>query len=338
VLYSAVAAHKLTGAPVWTMLVAPPGSMKTELLMALEGLPSVHFVDQVTPNTFISGFIDDGTFKNPTSASLLHRIGAEGILVCPDFSTVLSMHRERRGSILSDMRRIYDGRLRKEFGTAGALSERQWQGRITFLVAATPDVDRHYAIFQSLGERFIMVRWPRSGGIEAALSAMNQNKGVAEQELKQAVTALLNGVPRLEPTLDRTLQLKVANLTEFIVRARTQVAREGRDKDIVYVPEPEAATRLAQQLAQLAKGSALLDGRAIVGEDDYRVVQRAALDCIVTNRRAVITSLIAGADPKAKLPASTRFYVEEELEAQGLLQNRRLSPLATDLLKGAGLI
>src|SRR5437870_4050581 len=42
VLYSAVAAHKLAGAPVWVMLVAPPGSSKTELLMPLDGIERVH--------------------------------------------------------------------------------------------------------------------------------------------------------------------------------------------------------------------------------------------------------------------------------------------------------
>lgn len=33
--YAAIAAHTLTGQPVWPMLVGPPGSMKTELLMGL---------------------------------------------------------------------------------------------------------------------------------------------------------------------------------------------------------------------------------------------------------------------------------------------------------------
>ena len=37
VLYSGVAAHRLSGQPVWVMLVAPPGSLKTELLTALNG-------------------------------------------------------------------------------------------------------------------------------------------------------------------------------------------------------------------------------------------------------------------------------------------------------------
>src|SRR5258706_1840810 len=45
--YSAIAAHRLAGQPVWAMLVAPPGSLKTEGLNAIKGLPGVHTVDQV---------------------------------------------------------------------------------------------------------------------------------------------------------------------------------------------------------------------------------------------------------------------------------------------------
>ena len=58
-VYAACAAHRLNGSPVWTMNVAPPGSMKTELIEALDGLPGVHLIDQITANTFISGQIDD---------------------------------------------------------------------------------------------------------------------------------------------------------------------------------------------------------------------------------------------------------------------------------------
>ena len=56
------------------------------------------------------------------------------------------------------------------------------------------------------------------------------------------------------------------------MRGRTHIPRAGNSKEIEYVPEIEAATRLAQQLAQLTKGSALLDGRKVANEDDYATV------------------------------------------------------------------
>ena len=294
VLYAGVAAHRLsTGKPVRVMLVAPPGSLKTELLMSLDGLPGVHHIDKVTDKTFISGQIaEEG--KGAIAPSLLHRIGDEGILIYPDFSTVLSMNRDEKGAVLADMRRIFDGRLRKEFGTSE--EARQWEGRITFIVAVTPDVDRHYSIFQSLGERFIMVRWSRPGGVDAAISAMNQNIDRAKTELRAAVHGLINGLSGIEPSVSTERQVAIAALAEFVVRARTQVPRDSSSKKIIYVPVAEAATRLAQQLCQLAKGSALLDRRKVVEDIDQRVVERAAFDSIPSTRRKILDACIKGED------------------------------------------
>src|ERR1035437_1626305 len=84
-LCAAIAAHKLPGQPVWPMLVAPPGSMKTDLLAALDGLPTVHLIDQMTHNTFLSGQIKVTEHQSQTSSSLLHRIGKSGFIVFPDF-------------------------------------------------------------------------------------------------------------------------------------------------------------------------------------------------------------------------------------------------------------
>ena len=126
--YSTCAAHRLPGPRVWLMQVAPPGSLKTETVTALDGLPKVHLIDQITPNTFISGQIRGHEGSSKRSSSLLHRVGSDGILIYPDFSTILSMKFENRASILADMRRIYDGKLRKEYGTADAPIAHTWQG------------------------------------------------------------------------------------------------------------------------------------------------------------------------------------------------------------------
>jgi hypothetical protein len=141
------------------------------------------------------------------------------------------------------------------------------------------------------------------------------------------------------PCLPEELQHTIAALCEFAVRARTHVPRNGYSKDIIYVPEPEAATRLAQELAQLAKGSALLAGRAVANEEDYTVACRAGLDCIPAMRRKILVALIAEGDIKrVNMPASTLRYATEELESQELLVGGALSPLAQDLLGMAGIV
>ena len=335
-LYAAVAAHRLTGQPVWPMLVGPPGSMKTELLNGLQILTEVHFIDQITANTFISGQIVDE--KEETPAGLLGRIGKSGIVVYPDFSTIMAMKPDAKASILSDMRRIYDGQLRKEYGTANNLKAREWQGRVTFAVAATPDVDAHYSVFQSLGERFVMIRWGRPDGIKAALSAMNQDSAVARQQLQMAVAILFRSLPRLQPRLSPSLQHSIAALADLVTRARTHIARSGYNKEMLYAPEPEAPTRLSQQLSQLAKGSALLDGRDEVSVGDYALVKRVAFDCIPTTRRKMFQALLNGNSIASAAPASTLRYGAEDLQALGLLEERQLSSLSIGLLTIAGMM
>src|SRR5262249_37330349 len=80
-LCSAVAAHYLVGQPAWLMLIAPPGSAKTEYLKSLSELPRTEGkkvlwpIDAVTPRTFLSGqFGGEGGGADPES-SLLTRIG-----------------------------------------------------------------------------------------------------------------------------------------------------------------------------------------------------------------------------------------------------------------------
>jgi len=74
-----------------------------------------------------------------------------------------------------------------------------------------------------------------------------------------------------------TFQQRIAALTEFVVRARTHVTRDSyAKKEITYIPEAEAPTRLSHQLAQLSKGSARLAGRTEVNEQDYSIVRRCA--------------------------------------------------------------
>lgn len=163
VVYSSIAAHTLKGAPVWPVIVAPPGSMKTEIVNGMTGYPHVHLIDTLTMNTFLSGQIDDGDSRlsgRRVDPSLLKRIGSSGIIIYPDFSTIISMNKDAKGKILADMRRIYDGRLTKEVGTAesGAIT---WKGRTSFVACITPEIDINYSAFQTLGERFLMVRWPR---------------------------------------------------------------------------------------------------------------------------------------------------------------------------------
>ena len=186
----------------------------------------------------------------------------------------------------------------------------------------------------------------RPGGVETALAAMNQNQQTAQTALRDAVHDLFEQLPNFEPEVPTDLQLRIAASAELTAQARAHVERDRfKKKEIVYVSEPEAPTRLAQQLSQLAKGSALLEGRKAVAREDCQLAVRVALDCIPVNRRKVLDDLIIRRRTKKarllplEMPGSTQLYTEGDLKALGvLLDGGGLAPLIVDLLQKACLL
>src|SRR5262249_10425450 len=143
-----VAAHRLGGEPVWLLIVGPPSSAKTEMLGFLAELPEVESLSELTARTFASGL------TGPNDPSLLARLKTE-LLIFKDFTSVLELHREERQRALAQLREIYDGRFDKTWGTGKVF---HWQGRLGFLAACTPVIDRHYSVMSILGQRFVLLR------------------------------------------------------------------------------------------------------------------------------------------------------------------------------------
>jgi hypothetical protein len=342
ILCAALAAHALKDfPPAWCLAIAPPGSMKTDLLETFRGLPGVHFVDEVTTNTFLSGKVDEKDRKRKKPASWLHRIGNDGVLVAADFSTFTSNPKTLQ-VILAQLRRIYDGNFSREFGTDENVEERSWCGRVTLFAGAVPDIDRHYSLFQKLGERFVRLRWERAGGVETGLQAMEHTPRVAE-ELKAAVHAILRPIlskPQIAPHIPDAIKLKIASLSELIALARTYVERDGYSREATGMPVTEGNTRLPQQLSQIARGAALLDRRSEVNEDDYRLVCRAAFDSVPPDRIAVLRAILVGRSPfSLGLPKATTDRAIEDLKLSGVLAaSGGLSERTRQLLTDAGLL
>jgi hypothetical protein len=344
VFLSVIAAHKLPEyPPAWLFLIAPSGSMKTVLLETLKGIPSVHFIDEVTVNTFISGQRDEPGKSRTTPASFLHRIGPQGVLVIGDFSTILAMDGRKQPVVMAQLRRIYDGNFTREFGTGENIDENSWEGRLTIVAGVTPEIDRHHSTTQALGERFLRTRWPRAGGIKTGLRAIRQKENAAK-ELRSAIHKFLLPIlseERLQaPTFSETNEIAMAHLSEFAVLARAHVPRERATHAMDDAPQPEGNTRLAQQLAQIARGWALLEGSDLATGESMRLVRRAALDCIPPVRKAILTALIEEKNPyTVGLAKAVVYRGIEDLEAIGLItrvdKTAGLSALGLTLAKGA---
>lgn len=328
----ATAHHFKQDEPIWLMIVGPPGSGKTSIVIgSILSMPEVYNLDTLTPNTFLSGF-SKGVGQN---CSLLNNIGTEddrsGIFAMAEFSSFLGLREENRREIASQMRRIYDGYLDRATGV-GLL---EWAGKITFIVAATSGAERTWGTMADLGERFMTVRWPREDGVEQAKVAQKQigHKQDIEGRTAELVKDLVSGnFPSIRPnglTTEQIDEKGIAYLSEIVAIARAKVERDRSWKrEIVAEPEPEGPTRIMKALCQVAMGSAALARRGHINEEDFRISKRLALDSIPPARAGVIRmfnrinegATFAHICRTTGIPSSTLNFTLDDLAALGVLE------------------
>jgi hypothetical protein len=338
-LCSAVAAHQLVGQAAWLMLIAPPGSAKTEFLKSLSGLERIWSVDAVTPRTFLSGQIGGKKGTIEKDASLLLRIGDSGIICIPDFSTVTGKRHEDAQQIYADLRRIFDGELSKSYGVKdGTVS---WSGRITTLVAATPAIDRFTSVETALGDRFLRVRMERAD-VRAARMAQRQDPDLMRTALRDAMVRLFDAAADMpkQVEMDEAMIDAITALAELVAIARHPVVYAPGTREIISggANEAESATRLAQQLNALARGHAAIMGRSVVTADDLPIVQRVALDTMPPRHRDVLMARLH--HTRAPITSATTSYDVRALVHLGLLDSdgAALSEWAMNFAEQGGLI
>jgi hypothetical protein len=329
IVLGTIQAHYLNiGDPAWLFVVAPPGAGKTTTsIMGASGLDQVILLSDVSENTFLSGFYGH---KQP---GLLEKIGetkSEGtkhttssnlIMLVKDFTTVLSMRRDKRGAILSQLREIHDGMFKRDFGTG---ETKIWQGRATVIAAVTPILDRYYSIFTTLGERFLQVRWHRPDSEEAGEWAIRQQGQETEirQQICEPVSAIFKTALKEAARLTPEMEKRIASLAEVVALGRTHVFRNGYgNREIEYVPEAEANTRISKQLAAIARGIASLNGHPSVTEEEFGDVVRVAFDCLPDARRRLLEAVLRGENPASvSMAPVVRSRLSEDLKALGILE------------------
>lgn len=323
VALAGVVANYAVGDPVWPLLVGPPGSGKTEIVNSVTSAPGVWALSSLTPQTLLSGFERKGE-----PASLLLQIGHFGILAFKDLTTVLTMHREARGQIIGQLREVADGKTEKSFGNGLRL---EWAGKIGFLAGVTPVIDEQHVFLSTMGERFLLYRLPEVQRREIARRSLARRGH--EPELRARIRAAtgdfleqFHDCGRL--SLPDTFHEPLITLTDIVTRARSGVPRDGYSRELLYLPEPEAPTRLAKQLAQL--GAAML---AIgIGETEtWRLLREIGWDSVPAVRCAVIETLSRLGEPvplsrieeETGLPDKTVRRVVEDVVALKLARRTK---------------
>ncbi len=321
-----VAANRLPGDPVWTLLVGPPGAGKTELLAAISGLPDVHPAATLTEAALLSG-TPKRERANGAKGGLLREIGESGIIVAKDFGSVLAMNRDSRAHLLQALREIYDGAWTRHVGTDGGRTL-SWAGKVGLVGGCTPAIDRAHAVMAAMGERFVLYRLPEADANTQAREALRHAGREAQmrRELADAAAAVLADLAEPAARSDEETDVLVT-LATFTVRARSAVERDGYSRDIELVLPPEAPTRIIKAL------SGLLDGLDAIGCDRgeaLALVVKTALDSIPALRLAILRTLHAVGEADTNLvaeavrhPSNTTRRALEDLVAQGLVELER---------------
>jgi hypothetical protein len=286
VLCAVVIANRMENDPLWLMIVAPSGGTKTELISGLSEIEGVFPISDLTPNTLLSGF----TKKENASLLLNSKFPKENaILTFKDFTTVLEMNSDKRREILAQLREVYDGSIRKPFGTGEIV---EWKGKLGVIVGVTPIIDIYSSVTQVLGERFIYYRPIMPDGITMAIRAMSgSGKEITmREELKVCFARYIHGttIPKVVPEIPREIGQKIANLACFAVLARSGVVRDGYSRDIRLIPAPEQPTRLAKQFGTLYKALEIIESNP---SENYRIVHRVAIDTIPSSRKEIFLKL-----------------------------------------------
>jgi len=330
VILGAYAANRGKGIPFWLIYIAQPGAGKTEKLSSIVGLPDVRAVGTLTMASLLSGTPARDRSKT-AKGGLLADIGERGIVVLPDFGSVLAMSRDPRAEVLQGLRQTYDGHVVRHVGSDGG-QMLEWKGKVGLIAGATPAIDEHHAVMGALGERFAFYRDPPlSDEDERALASraldIPGDEAEMRAELHAAVAGLFAGLPGPpeQAAISADEREWLIELARFAVRARAPVTREPTTtRAIENVRGAEAPTRLIIGLRQLFSG---LIAIGVERSNAWRLVHKVALDSMPQLRQAAIKALEETEDKapttriaqKLSHPTTTVRRTLEELEAYKLV-------------------
>jgi hypothetical protein len=254
ILASIVANSMRIGDPVWLTLIGPSSGGKSQIIRPFaKAHPSlIHRVDDLTPNTLISGSIG-------MADSLLGRIGKHAILSMDDLTVLFSKNAEARGEILSQFRMLYDGRFSKSSGNRK--TDMTWEGYLGMISGSTPSIYRYFAEVADMGERFINYRM-KDFDKHKALAFITANQHTSRDLddniaslLKEFITPLLT-----DPLLAQYINLSddtkqvISHTAEHCTLLRTPVHTDDRSGYVDDFAEPEMPFRVMKQLTYLAQG------------------------------------------------------------------------------------
>jgi hypothetical protein len=300
------AVEQLDGDPAWLLVVAGSGNAKTETVSALSSIGAVVVSTISSDAALLSGTPKRDRAKDATGG-LLRKIGARGLIVVKDVTSILSTSRETRGAILAALREIHDGRWGRDMAVDGGRSL-VWEGRLVIVGAVTTAWDQAHEVIATMGDRFVLVRADSTTGRGAARRKAIGNTG-SEQTMRAELGAAVTGVMAgIDTTRDLTLSddeaERIGAAADLVTLARTAVMVDYRG-DVIDAHAPEMPTRFAKQLTQIIRGAVAL---GIDRAEALRLAIRCARDSMPPLRLGIVDDL---ADHPHSTPSEIRRRLDK---------------------------
>lgn len=336
VLFGTIFANRLDAEPLWLFLVAPPGGMKSELLMSLNDAPLIHLTTTLTPQSLISGM----NFGQGGDPSLIPKLN-EKVLIVKDFTTILKSNPNARDEIFGILRDAYDGEISKTFGNNVT---RNYKSRFGIIAGVTPVIES-MGSSSVLGERFLKFRITDTDamGVEHAAkvverairNACQSNCTKRRDALRDAAKQCLDrDISGWNPTINDEMLVKIRQLSHWVANMRGVVDRDKYTGRVNYKPHREISTRLGVQFARLAMGISIYRFEEEVSDDSFRIVARVGRDTAPDRVCAIVRTLylkevdtwVAAKDVAAgaRLPVATTRHLLEDMQMLKLVERRKV--------------
>ncbi len=333
---AAAAMERLSGDPLWILIVSGASTAKSETVTRLEGCPRVVQVSTLTTEAALLSATGKNETDPEATGGILRELGDSGILVFKDVTSILSMNPSTRGPILAALREIYDGEWHRGKGTDGG-SRLHWKGRAIAVGAVTTAWDTHHGVVSEMGDRFVLLRIDSSNkearkmhGTQAIDNTGDEN--LMRKELSDLVAKLIENVsPNVVPKLTDQERQMILAAADFAAYARTGVVTDPKG-DVIDSHAPEGPARLAKQLTQLFRGACVIGLNRSAAMD---LTLRCARDCIPPLRLKVLEDLAAypwsninSVRKRLQKPHATINRTIQSLHVLGVVEEREIDELS----------
>ena len=293
---AAGACARLTGDPLWPLIISGPGAAKTETVQSLSGAGAQVTSTIASEGALLSATSDKSKSKGATGG-LLRLLGPGGVLVIKDITSILSADRNTRGPVLGAIREIYDVKFERNVGVDGGRTL-TWEGRIVIVGACTTAWDAAHSVISIMGDRFVILRIDstrgrRNSGLRAIRNTGDEVR--MRKELAKVVGGLIAHASLKETRLSEKETEKLVNAADIVTLARTGVEYDHKG-DVASAHAPEMPTRFAKQLSQIIRGGVAI---GLSRQQGMQLAIRCARDSIPPLRLEIMLDVANNPDSKA---------------------------------------